>query len=199
MLGCLGGHTRSYRKGEILLLSDDTVNYVGIILKGVVHMVKESDDGNETLMAHLKKGEMFGETFACCKINSKVTFCTTTACEILYLPFYKVIHTCSRGCVFHHRLIENMIRILCEKNVQLMEKVEITSQKTLRDKILRYLTLQSEKQGSATFEIPLGRVEFAGYLCADRSALTRELARMEEDGLITYQKNRFSINPINDK
>ncbi|MDO5134997.1 MAG: Crp/Fnr family transcriptional regulator [Eubacteriales bacterium] len=193
MLGCLGGHTRSYRKGEILFLSEETVNYVGIILRGSIRMVKENDDGSEAFMAHLKKGELFGETFACCKMNSRVTYRTASACEVLYLPFYKVIHICGRGCAFHQRLVENMVRLLCEKNVQLMEKVEVTSRKTLRDKIMTYLTLQSEKEGRDTFEIPLGRVEFAEYLCADRSALTRELTRMEEDGLISYHKNRFSI------
>ena len=97
------------------------------------------------------------------------------------------------ACVFHHRLIENMVRLICEKNIQLMEKVEVTSQKTLRDKILTYLRIQADRQGADRFEIPLKRTELAEYLCADRSALTRELARMKAEGLISYNKNTFYL------
>lgn len=194
LMECLGCYTRIYRKREIIILSEDPVKMVGIILHGGIHMVKENTDGSETLLVYMGEGELFGETFACgSSILSRVTFRTAVECEVLYLPFYKVIHTCTMPCMFHHRLIENMVMLLCEKNVQLMEKIEITSRKTLRDKILEYLKLRQEKAGEAEFEIPLGRVEWADYLCADRSALTRELARMEEEGLLTYQKNRFCI------
>ena len=113
--------------------------------------------------------------------------------NVLYLPFRKVLHSCNLSCIFHHRLIENMVTLIADKNWQLMEKVEVTSKKTLRDKILTYLSLQAQKNGSKYFEIPLGRIELAEYLCADRSAMTRELANMKEAGLIDYEKNTFRL------
>ena len=97
------------------------------------------------------------------------------------------------SCPFHHRLIENIVRPIGDKNVQLMQKIEVISKKTLREKILAYLQSQAPKDGSRCFTIPLGRLELADYLCADRSALTRELARMKADGLIWYEKNQFQL------
>jgi len=97
------------------------------------------------------------------------------------------------SCTFHHRLIENMVRLIGDKNVQLMQKIEIISKKTLRGKIMAYLQNQSLEQNSRQFTIPLGRLELAEYLCADRSALTRELSCMEKEGLIRYEKNHFQL------
>ena len=95
--------------------------------------------------------------------------------------------------MFHQTLIENMVRLIARKNRELMRKVEVVSKKTLREKIMAYLSIQAQSQGKKQFEIPLGRVEWAEYLCADRSALTRELAKMQEEGLIDYQRNLFKI------
>ena len=111
----------------------------------------------------------------------------------MFLPFKKVMHTCSHACVFHHQLIENMVRIIANKNRDLIRKIEVVSKKTLREKILAYLSIQAQANGTRYFEIPLGRLELADYLCADRSALTRELAKMRDDGLIDYDKNCFRI------
>ena len=96
-------------------------------------------------------------------------------------------------CTFHHRLIENMVRMIGDKNVQLMRKIEIISKKTLREKALAYLRLQAEAQQSQRITVPLGRVELADYLCANRSALTRELAAMKQDGILDYDKNTFVL------
>lgn len=194
MLKCLGCYVKTFKKHENLILDQEPVNSVGLIISGDIHMVKENEDGAQTLLVHMKAGELFGETFACGSMrDSRVTFRTVTACKVLIMPFSRVIHTCSLTCVFHHRLIENIVVLLCDKNRQLIEKLEVTSRKTLRDKIMAYLNIQASRAGQRTFEIPLGRGELAEYLCADRSALTRELSRMQEDGLITYHKNIFSI------
>jgi CRP-like cAMP-binding protein len=86
-----------------------------------------------------------------------------------------------------------MVKIIADKNRDLMRKVDVMSKRTIREKLLAYLSIQAQVQGSRYFEIPLGRVELAEYLCVDRSALTRELAKMKEDGLIDYDKNCFRI------
>lgn len=194
VMTCLGGYTRSYEKNEIIFLSNEPVKSVGIILKGRVKMVKEYENGDVATLLNLCEGEIFGETFACGSVtNSKVTFETASQADILFLPFHRVMHTCDMTCGFHHRLIENMVKMISDKNVQLMEKMEITSRKNLRDKIMTYLLIQAEKQDSHRFNVPLGRIELAEYLCADRSALTRELSNMQADGLIKYNKNEFEI------
>lgn len=194
MLGCIGYHIGTFQKGDIVAFEDENIKHIGILLSGAVDMVKEDLWGNKTMLVRMRKDELFGETFACGEDNlSVVTFEVSEDAKILFIPFDRVMHSCTMACVFHHRLIENMVHIIANKNRDLMRKVEVVSKRTIREKLLTYLSIQAQAQESRYFEIPLGRVELAEYLCVDRSALTRELAKMKDDGLIDYDKNCFRI------
>lgn len=194
MLHCIGWQIRSYRKGEVIVFEAEQVRHVGIVLSGAVDMVKEDLWGEKTLLLRMGQDELFGETFACgSDAAASVTFVVAEEAGILFLPFHKVMHTCSRVCGFHYRLIENMVRVIADKNRELLRKVEVISRKSLREKILAYLSMEAEQQGSRYVELPLGRQALAEYLCADRTALARELSRMKEDGLIDYHRNMFRI------
>ena len=194
MLGCIGYHIGTFKKGDIVAFEGDNLKHIGIIMKGSVDMVKEDLWGNKTMLVRMRKDELFGETFACGSDNlSVVTFLVSEDAQILFMPFDRVMHSCTMACQFHHRLIENMVKIIADKNRDLMRKVDVVSKRTIREKLLAYLSIQAQVQNSRYFEIPLGRVELAEYLCVDRSALTRELAKMKEDGLIDYDKNCFRI------
>ena len=194
MFGCIGYHIRSFEKGEIIAFEGENLKHIGIVLSGSVDMVKEDLWGNKTMLLRIRKNELFGETFACGNDNlSVVTFVVSENAEILFMPFSRVMHSCTMACAFHHRLIENMVKVIANKNRDLMRKVEVVSKRTIREKLLTYLSIQAQQQNSRYFEIPLGRVELAEYLCVDRSALTRELVKMKEDRLIDYDKNCFRI------
>lgn len=194
MLGCIGYHIGSYKKGEIIAFEAENIRHVGVVLTGAVDMVKEDLWGNRTMLMRMRKDELFGETFVCGAVNtSVVTFAVSEDAQILFLPFDRVMNSCTNTCVFHHQIIENMVRVIAMKNLELMRKVEVVSKKNLREKILAYLSLQAQLHESRYFEIPLGRIELADYLCADRSALTRELSKMRDEGLIDYDKNMFRV------
>ncbi|WP_313071948.1 Crp/Fnr family transcriptional regulator [Lacrimispora sp.] len=191
---CLGSFIKSYKKGEYILLSEDDVTCVGVILEGTVKMIKEDLWGNQTILAVMEQKELFGELFACGNtIAATVTFVAGKDTRVLYLPFDLVMHSCKKSCLFHHRLIENMVTLIADKSVQLMEKLEIVTKKTLREKILCFLDHQARKHNSRYFTIAMGRVELSEYLCADRSALTRELNLMKSEGIIDFDKNTFKI------
>lgn len=194
MLGCIGYHIGTFRKGDIVAFEEDNMKHIGIVLSGAVDMIKEDLWGNKTMLVRARKNDAFGETFACGSDNlSVVTFLVSEDAKLLFLPFNRVMHSCTMACQFHHRLIENMVRVIADKNRDLMRKVEVVSKRTIREKLLAYLSIQAQIQDSRYFEIPLGRVELAEYLCVDRSALTRELAKMKEDGLIDYDRNCFRM------
>ena len=194
MLGCVGYHVAQFHKGDIVALEGENVKHIGIVLSGAVDMVKEDIWGNKTMLVRMGKDDIFGETFACGSDNlSVVTFLVSEDARILFMPFGRVMRSCAMSCEFHHRLTENMVRIIADKNRDLMRKVEVVSKRTTREKLLTYLSLQAQLQGTRYFEVPLGRVELAEYLFVDRSAMTRELAKMKEDGLIDYDKNCFRM------
>lgn len=194
MLGCIGYHIGTFRKGDIVAFEEENIKHIGLVLSGAVDMVKEDLWGNKTLLVRAGRDEVFGETFACGSDNlSAATFLVSEDAKILFIPFNRVMHNCTMSCEFHHRLIENMVRIIANKNRDLVRKVEIISKRTIREKLLAYLSIQTQLQNTRYLQIPLGRVELAEYLCVDRSALTRELVKMKDDGLIDYDQNCFRI------
>ena len=172
MLTCLGARVRTVRKGEFLVLAQDEVRYMAVI----------------------RSGGLFGETFVCGTVlQSIVTFQAVKNTKFLVLPFHKVLHVCTNACPFHFQLIENMLRLMADKNAQLLEKLEVISKKTLRKKLLTYFSFQSEQAGSQTFTIPMTRTQLADYLCADRTAVARELSHMKADGLIEIDQQRVTL------
>ncbi len=194
MLSCTGYHIGTFRKGDVVAFEDENIKHIGIVVSGAVDMIKEDIWGNKTMLVRIHKNEVFGETFACGSDNlSVVTFLVSEDAKILFMPFERAMRNCTMACQFHLRLIENMVRVIANKNRDLMRKVEAVSKRSIREKLLAYLSIQAQTQKSRYFEIPLGRVELAEYLCVDRSALTRELVKMKEDGLIDYDKNCFRM------
>lgn len=194
VLSCIGYYIGSYQKGETLAFEEDSIKRVGVVLSGAVDMVKEDVWGSKTMLLRMQKNELFGETFACGEDNtSTVTFIVSENAEILFLPFDRVMHSCTAACGYHHQLIENMVHLIAKKNRDLIRKVEVVTKRTIREKLLAYLSIQMQMQHSRYFEVPLGRAALAEYLCVDRSALTRELAKMKAEGLVDYDRNCFRI------
>lgn len=198
MLKCIGGYIDEYKKGDFISLSGYAINYIGVVIKGTVHMLKEDVWGSKNLFLSIREKEIFGKTFTFSRtLVATVSFFAETDCIILLLPSERILSTCTSSCAFHHKLIENMVLLIDQKNVQLMEKLDIVTKKTLREKILTYLYQQSLVYQDIKFTIPMGRLELADYLCVNRSALTKELSSMKKDGLLDYDKNTFRLlNPL---
>lgn len=193
MLKCLCSYKKSVKKNTYFSIEEDEIQSIGVVLSGTIHMIKEDLWGNKMLITPIKEGELFGETYICSKrLTSTVSFQAVTCCNVLFIPFQKVINTCSKSCTFHHKLIENMMVLVAEKNLKLIKKIEVTSKKTIREKFLSYLFSQVQTNENQ-IEIPLTRIELADYLSCNRSALTRELAKMKEEGIIDYDKNKFYL------
>jgi len=192
MLECLSARTRTYRKNDVILLAGDAVNYVWLILAGVVDLVREDIDGDATVLIKYSAPEIFGEVFACAGIkHSPVTIMASEECQLLLMNYRKIITSCSNACPFHARLIENMLSLLAQKCMTLRQKLDILSGRTIRDKILYFLDAQ---RGSASkFTVSYNREEMAHYLYVDRSALSKELSRMQNEGLIRFRRNEFEI------
>lgn len=194
LLGCLEAVEKTYQKAEFISYTEEMIQWIGIILQGSVHMVKTDWWGNNTILTSMNQGEIFGESFACgSRKQSFVSFQAAEDTTVIFLQFDKVLHTCSKVCSFHQRLTENMVSIIADKNIRLMEKIEITSKKTIREKVYTYLCDQAQRENSSYITIPLGRTELAQYLGVDRSALSRELKAMKEQGLIDFHKDTFRI------
>ncbi len=194
LLGCLAATQRTYRKGSYLLREGDAATHVGILLSGAAQIEQTDYLGYRSLLAQLTPGDLFAETFACAHVaHIPLSVQATAGCEALWLDYSHVLGSCAKACAFHQRLIDNMLLALSRKNLFLNAKLTVLSRRTTREKLLAYLSAEAKRAGSLTFEIPFNRQELADYLSADRSALSTELSRMQSEGLLTYQKNQFTL------
>lgn len=194
VLDCIGYHIANYKKGDIIAFEQENIRHIGIVLEGSVDTVKEDLWGNKSLLMRIHETDMFGETFACGSDNtSVVTYVASRDAQVMFIPFERSLRTCANACAFHQKMTRNMVSIIADKNRDLMRKLEIVSKRTIREKILAYLSMQAQAQNTRYFHVPFGRVEWAEYLCVDRSALSRELAKMQAEGLIDFDRNCFRI------
>jgi CRP-like cAMP-binding protein len=165
---------------------------VGLVLSGGVKIIKEDADGRIALLTELGASDLFGEVFACAGIDHiPVTILASEASEILFIDYKRIITSCTAACPFHAKLIENMLKLIAVKSLMLNRKIEILSKRTTREKLFAFFDTQ---RGMAKkFTIPYNREELAHYLSVDRSAMSNELCKMRDEGLIAFQKNTFEI------
>ena len=185
---------KHFPKSDYIYLAGDCVENLCVVLEGTVQMIKEDIWGEKSIIANLGAGSVFAENFLG-KLGDRsvVSYFVASDSEILMLPLGRALYDVSAPSKASQRLMCNIVSVLADNNTRLIEKTEILCKKTLRSKILAYLEQEARNQGSRQFTIPFNRTDLANYLDADRSALTRELARMKEEGLVDYNKNTFAI------
>ncbi len=192
MYPCFSTKPFCYKKNDTIIFSGDTINSIGMILSGCVQIIKEDINGNINILTELSVSELFGEVFVCANINqSPVTVIAAENSEILFINYRKIITSCQNSCTYHIKLIENMLTLIAKKNLMLNRKIEVLSKRSTRDKILCFLDL--ERGSEKKFAIPYNREEMANYLCVDRSAMSNELCKMRDEGLILFDKNKFEV------
>lgn len=194
MLACLGARAVEYERGRPVLRSGERVTAFGVVLSGQVQIFQEDYFGNRSIFANAGPGQLFAESFACAEASALPVSVTALAdSRLLFIDCGRLSAPCSRACGFHSRLVHNLLNILARKNIALTQKIEITSRRTTREKLLAYLSAQARQAGSGRFFIPFDRQELADYLSVDRSAMSAELGRLRDGGLLRFRKNRFEL------
>ena len=194
MLGCLSPRRARFGQGEAILSAGAHTRSFGLLLRGGAHIVQEDYWGNRNIIAALEPGELFAESFAARPEEVlSVSVVTSTESEVMFLELSRLLSTCPSACPHHRRIIENLVAILAGKNQRLNAKLRHVCQRTTREKLLSYLSEESRRRGSDTFEIPFNRLQLADYLCVDRSARSTELGRLKADGLLDFYRNCFKM------
>lgn len=192
---CLNAYEKTFKKNEVIFHVGSIIHEFGIIETGSVNIVVNSYWGDSNILGHVEKGEIFAQNFA--SITGKELHCDVVAAEttkVIFLDITSLITTCQISCSFHHRLIQNMFRISSLKNLDLSNKIMHTAPKSIRKRLLSYLSEQAMVHGSSQFTIPFDRQQLADYLMVDRSAMSNELSKMQKEGLLTFHKNKFTLN-----
>ena len=194
MLTCLGARVDLFDKKYTVFAEGSSARHIGIVLSGSVQVIQVDYYGNRSILSVIGEGELFAEAFACAEIKEiPVSIIADEPSEIMLIDSSHILHTCQNNCGFHQQLIFNLMKDLALKTIAFHQRIEITSKRTTRDKLLAYLTLQSKKAGSDRFDIPLDRQELADYLEVERSGLSAEISKMRREGIIENRKNHFEL------
>ena len=192
LLKCIGIKTKIFKKDSAILKVGGKIDFLGVILEGNAQVIKTDSFNKQSIIEKLKMNDIFGHNIVCLgETKSPVDIVATTNCEVLFIPFEKVITPCEKLCPYHTMLIKNIMKMISKRNSLLNDKIDIIGQKTIRSKILALL--QNYKTEEETFSIPYSREEMAKFLCVDRSALSRELCKMRDEGMIKFNKNHFQL------
>ena len=194
MLSCLGATVHVYEKNQGILFEGDAAGRIGVVLTGAVQIVRVDYYGNRSILAELQPAGMFGESFACAGVERMpVDAVATEKSEVLFLDAKRILHMCSSACGFHNQMIFNMLKVVANKNLVLNQKIEITSHRTTREKLMAYLLIQAKQNKSSSFTIPYDRQALADYLGVDRSAMAVEISKLRKDGIIACEKSHFEL------
>ena len=194
LLDCLAPTTREYAKNELILRQGEDVSAVGLVLSGRAQIIEEDFWGNRSILADAWPGDLFAEAYAFLPGELlRVSVVAAEPSSVMLLDGKRMLEVCSSACRFHTRLVQNILAESARKNLALTRKVSHMSKRSTREKLLSYLSGQALGAGSDAFEIPFNRQQLADYLCVDRSAMSSELCKMRDEGLLVFDKNRFQL------
>ena len=194
MLSCLGARLVSYKKGEYVLRQGGQLRDILVLAEGCLHIQKDDYWGNRSILGQIGVGEIFGEAYAAPESGALLNDVVAVEnSSVFFFDVKRVLSTCSSACRFHTLVVQNLFFAISEKNRSLVRKLDYISRRTTRDKLISYLSEEAKRQNRADITIPFNRQQLADYLSVDRSAMSNELCKMRDEGLLTFEKNRFRL------
>jgi cAMP-binding proteins - catabolite gene activator and regulatory subunit of cAMP-dependent protein kinases len=194
LVECLSFQKKTIACDTYVFRAEDPIKYIYLIGSGSMHIVDEDFWGNRTIVETMEKHTLFGEAYVLSKTERYLVSVVAAEDSIVFeIDPVSLFELCSKGCSYHIKLLNNTMCILSEKIVRLTGKLRHVVQRTTREKILSYLSQCGVQAQSTSFYIPYSRQQLADYLCVDRSALSHELSKLHNQGVIRYRKNYFEL------
>lgn len=194
MLNCLQARMLNVKKGEYVYREGEHLDNISVLVKGKLLVQNNDFWGNRNIINVIHVGEMFGEAYVA--PESGVLPNGVVAEEdsaVIFFNVRKILTVCSTTCRFHSMVIQNLFFAISEKNRKLVQKIGHMSKRSTRAKLLSYLSEEAKRHNNSYFTIPFTRQQLADFLCVDRSAMSNELCKMRDEGLLEFEKNQFTL------
>lgn len=195
MIECFNIEVKKFREGSSISDYSKKGDKIGIILKGSADVVRYDANGIRTIIETFGEQGIFGEYFTYpSSSRNYVEVVAEKDCEILFVRRSELLKRCEKACSCHSRVVENMLELMTEKAVSLSERVEVLSQRTIESKLISFLQITEDKTAEGkTPQIPFSTTVLSDYLCVNRSALQREIAKLKKSGVLTISKRKFKL------
>ena len=195
LLDALQAKHHYFAKGSIICPAGKPITQMGVVLSGSVYIENNDIWGYKSILDHLTAGQVFAETYACVPDEPlMVSVIANEACEVLFINTSFLYKDTTEASAVNNKLIKNLLLLSAQKNLSLSRRIFHTSAKSIRMRILYYLSFQAKRQGNLCFKVPFNRQQLAEYLNVDRSALSHELSKLQKEGVISVNKNTFCLN-----
>ena len=188
----LKANTIRYQKNVNILSNINPEEFIAIIDSGSVQLINTDYDGNETIIEDIGKGEIFG-SLSYSLNNEDVSCITKEKTQITYIQYKQITNDEIIKTDSYIIFIKNLIKLLGEHVSSKNTRIELLTKKTTRDKLLEYFRLQAQTKSNKSFTIPMSFTELANYLSVDRSAMTREISYLKEEGFIKTNGRRITL------
>lgn len=182
-----------YQNNEIIMEYTSTMKKIGLILEGQASLYGNDVEGSQYLMDELKKDDVFGEPLLLPEPSQHYYVCAKTRTRVMFIDYEHVIKRCENACWHHSQLVSNLFQMTALQSRQQMERIYVLSRSTTRKKILAYLNHLSAEMHNQKIHLPMSYTALAQYLCVDRSAMTRELKNLENEGVLKKEGREIRL------
>ena len=194
ILNCLNASVISKKKSSYIFHAGSTTEVMGLIVSGSAFIIQEDLWGNRNILSKCHIGDFFGEPYAATPDSVlNISVVAEEDCEVLMLNVRRLLVTCPTACEHHQKLINNLVGVLANKILIFNDKITHVSKRTTREKLLSYLSSESIRQSSRTFDIPVDRQQLADFLCVERAAMSVEISKLQKEGLLKTNRNHFEL------
>ena len=190
---CLNIKTEAFEKGYEILEHIQSNQYVFIIQSGEVNLIRIDFNGNRTILEKLKSGNIFSDIFISDNIADSIFMRCASNCEIMFIDYKKLISPCNNMCSCHLTFLSNLMDMLLKSSAFYNERIDILSRRSIREKLIAYFNLLSNNYQRMSFNIPMTLSELADYLSVDRSAMMREISKMNIEGIIKSERRKITL------
>lgn len=185
-----------YSKNETVFCMGDIISEAGLILSGSVIIENIDLWGNRSILSRAEEGEVFAETYALCRKPLMINAVCYEETEILFINLQKILDSKNNTAEWYDKILKNLLTISVNKNLTLSDRIFYTVSKSVRSRVMTFLFVQAAKNNNMEFTVPFNRHQMADYLNIDRSALSKELCRMRDEGILSFHKNKFRLYKI---
>lgn len=194
ILHCVSAAKITRPRGSYIFRAGDSTEVMGLVLSGSTLVIQEDLWGHRNILSKCSTGDFFGEPYAATPgaiLNISVV--AEEDCDILLLNVKRLLTSCPTACDHHQKLIRNLVSVLANKILLFNDKITHVSKRTTREKLLSYLSAESIRQSSLSFDIPFDRQQLADFLCVERAAMSVELSKLQKEGLLVTKRNHFEL------
>ena len=194
MYSCLSGVKRSFTAGETVCSFDNDSLKLGIITKGIVRLERTDFFGDTSMLDRLEVNDIIGDISVYSSVDeNEVSAVCEKDCEVIFINHEKIINPCEQICPCHITMTKNLLTMIATKAERLSLRVEVLSHKNIRSKLMSFFSMEAKRAGSNSFTLPFSVSTLASYICVDRSAMMREIAKMKKDGLIEADRRNITL------